>query len=58
MRVTSTWQKKTLTYGYSTEKEVCSEVFGLDTSPVKREVVGSNPTGMGKPYRSSIGRAP
>lgn len=39
------------------KKKVCSEVLETVTSPAKREVVGSNPTSLGRPSCSSIGRA-
>lgn len=57
MRVTSNWQKTLSLMVTPQKKKVCSEVLETVTSPAKREVVGSNPTSLGRPSCSSIGRA-
>lgn len=57
MRVTSIWQKILSLMVTPQKKKVCSEVLETVTSPAKREVVGSNPTSLGRPSCSSIGRA-
>jgi len=54
VRVTSIWQKILSLMVTPQKKKVCSEVSWSDTSPAKREVVGSNPTSLEKSSCSSV----